>query len=632
MPDRNERDFRAAMERLTRQVSSSEPESVRTTYLAVPQEGTAYLAGSAVQPLGQLVERPSGLLIPAAAARRPEPLDLTTVYMTVTEVMGFDPGLDWALRAFGDIPFNFVVGFTTSLLAAWQSLTADKRDLDRQLIERSFTNEARLRAMNLQRSGRVLLAPQVLMIMTKLALFRAAPDAPQPTPQTSLLPVILLTIAEHLGDGGDISESDEEGSRRLAREIIANQHFNAPADPAQLTARFARRWFELPTERHADPLVMDVAELYKEATGIDLRDLAVVSLALCGGANEGRTLSDMGYLDKLRWERERIERILSLLSRTRDEFATLVREEEEEFGYGATDWAFSTFERFPLLRTGDQIQVLNSQMLMARVFGWLPFFDIQSALPGRANRAARGRFEGAFRHLTELYAREVIDCIAPSMSGGVARVFHEEELKSAYESPGVRIADCAVLYPAGWVVIEISTRRLTRPSAVAYSEAALDRDLESLVAEAEQIYSLIDQIRTNEQLLTGSQPSPGRRFYPVLTLTEGFPINPIVTTRVRDALTARGRGTLPDTAPLAIVELTTLELVEATQEQGGPSLPDILEGHQRSGLANASLRDYMVVDAGLNASRSRRIDRLFVLPFEWAASALAEIDAEHDSD
>ena len=80
-----------------------------------------------------------------------------------------------------------------------------------------------------------------------------------------------------------------------------------------------------------------------------------------------------------------------------------------------------------------------------------------------------------------------------------------------------------------------------------------------------------------EQRLTHAAPSPARRFHPIVVLTEGFPINPIVVTRLREKLRSLKIGVTEDTAPLAVLELTTLEFVEAYQEAGGKSLPQLLD-------------------------------------------------------
>jgi len=455
-----------------------------------------------------------------------------------------------------------------------------------------------------------------VLVLAKLAVRHCTHGTGPVGEEGRLVPALLLAVAEHLS-----SPVGDEDERRLQLEceIVANQYFNAPRDPAHLTARFVRRWMQIPREAGDDRERLDLEALYADVVGLPLVDVSVVALGLWAAAEPGHTRFEPSYFDLLGWEPARLEAVWQLLSADRITLLDSLNQEATELGGAGEQWAFSAFERYPLLRLEDHsVIVLSPDLLLRRVFGWLPFFDVRSGLRTSDKKGA-ARFESNFRKITELHGLEILTSIAAT---GGQRLYTEQELMSAYAAHGVKLADSALDYGDAWVVVEISTRQLTRNTAAGVSYDALGHDLDALLEKAKQLDSTIERLRSDERRLTGEARAVPRQFYPVLVASEGFPVGPITLTqlwaRVRDAGLLVGH----DVAPLQVVDFVELEIVEAVQEAGGPSLRALLAEKPNAGLAKASLRDYMVVERRLQPGRSARVDGLWQKPFDDVLNAM----------
>jgi hypothetical protein len=226
--------------------------------------------------------------------------------------------------------------------------------------------------------------------------------------------------------------------------------------------------------------------------------------------------------------------------------------------------------------------------------------------------------------LAERYALEVFDSITASGTSQ-QRVYGDTDLKRAHERHGRKVADVAIDYGDAWVVAEVTTSQLTRRSVAGQSDEPLVADLDKLVGEVAQIHDTIAALREDESSLTNSStPQSGRRFLPLLVVAEGFPVNPISLTLLRQRVRDRGLLTEQDTGPLEVVDVTELEIVEGLQEIGGPSLRELLEGKSQASFANMALRDYVLIELELAPPRPQRIENLFREAFRPALDALGD--------
>ena len=575
----------------------------------------------------RFISRPNGLLIPAGAAAMP--LDLASVYLSGSEVFGVAPTPALIADELGRMPFSFVLSFVAATLTEHRDPGVPVGRADREFADRWLGGSALVRARNLLRDpARRLVVPQAMYVLIKLAALHS-PDAVLPgvaAPRLALpyFGALEVIAAEHHElDHRDLVVDTEVGE--LASALVANQHLNQPLDEDHLMARFVRQWLDLPAERSTDKRVVDLEQAFVEVTGVPLQDVVVVAVALWARSAIGQPYLPPDYVTVRGWGNDRLAAALGLLTADLTTLRGLLRQEagEEE---SSPAWTFSTLERYPVVRFDDgALLVLDRNLLVRRIFGGLTLYDITAPLENGDHGARRraNRVRGCVRHLAEVYALELLEAATTSTSTA-PRVFGDAELQAALARPGRRLADAAVDYGDAWVVAEVTTSKLKRAS-VAASPVALSEDLNKLVDEAEQIHSTITALRTEEPALTGA-PAPARRFYPLLVVAEGFPVNPVSTELLRQRVHQRGLLTGTDVAPLEVVDTVELGMLQALAEQGGPSMREVFAGKEHAAFHRSSVRDYVLRECGYKPGRSARTSELLDRAFGLAMDALRPAD------
>jgi len=574
----------------------------------------------------RFVPTPGGLVVPEGVARGVAPMDLIKVYITAEELFGFSVPMSVVLDHVRRLPLECVLEFCAGWLNAQRRLGADHRAVDENFAAAYFSAPVRARAAGLLHDPRrVLVVPQGLFVLMKVACLQSG-DALLPGVDEGNAPLALIGLLDHLGGCDDSSGGEPtvvtRQARRLGREIISNQLFNSHRSEASGIRRFVRRWVELPTELAGHPRVRDMAAQFEDATGVTLADLVLVLFAMWGASTEGRPRFGLSYFDSLGWAPDRLERTLALFTADIPHLRAGVREEATAFDL---PWAIGTFERYPVVRmSDDSVLVLDAQLLGRRLLGILPLFDITHLLEQRGDRKLRRQIEGSYAHLSEAYALEVLT--AATSEAGSNRFFGEDALRAAY-GRARQVADAAIDYGDAWVVVEITTSRPQRGTVSGQSDAAVSADLDKLVGKAGQIESTIAAIRGDQTALTGAAPHPHPRFHPVLVVADGFPVNPISLTLLRERMRDAGVLQSHDIAPLEVLDLEELEIVEILVGGSGPSLRDLVAGHERSGMANAALREYILVELRLNprhgAKESAAMDRMM----NWVMAQVPDLAA-----
>lgn len=620
-------ELHTGLRRLRALLAGRQPAESQTGLVPV-EGGREMLLGTTVTPVqSRFVSRPSGLLIPAGAA--PMPLDLASVYLSGAEVFGAAPSPALIVQELGRMPFSFVLSFAAATLAEHRDPDVPAGQTDREFAERWLGGPALVRAHNLLRDPtRRLIVPQAMYVLIKLAA-RYSPDAvlpdvAAPRPVLPYFGALEVIAAEHDElDHRDLVVDTEVGA--LASALVANQHFNQPLDEDHLMARFVRQWLELPAERATDKRVIDLERAFVEVTGVPLRDVVVVAVALWARSAIGQPYVPPDQVVVRGLGRDRLAAALGLFTADLTKLRGRLRQEAGEED-SSPAWSFSTLERYPVVRFDDgALLVLDRNLLVRRVFGGLALYDITAPLEDGDRAAGRRakRVRGCVQHLAEVYALELLEAVASS-SSAVRRVFGDADLQAALARPGRRIADAAVDYGDAWVVVEVTTSKLKRAS-VAASPEALSEDLDKLVDEVEQIDSTIAALRTEEPALTGV-PAPARRFYPLLVVADGFPVNPVSTELLRQRVRRHGWLTGADVAPLEVVDTVELGLLQALAEQGGPSMRDVLAGKERAVFHRSSVRDYLLLECAVQPRRATRVSQLLDRAFRMAMDALRPAD------
>jgi hypothetical protein len=601
---------------LPRLLVGREPQGLPNEFLTALSPDAVYFTGTTTRVIqSRWRGTESGLILPEYMALPPSPIDQITVFLSSHEIFGVAPSLRSFVEQMKNMSSENVLINVAIIFANLRRPGARREDVDKVYATQWFLEPVRTRVLNLLRQpNRGLIVPQVLYLAVQHAMVFSG-DMLLPGISEGIFPLALLVIGESLGadlDGNDgVVVSRVPGA--LGREMISNQLLNTTTDEAHMIARFFRIWIELPRELEGEPEVADMAKGYEELVGVPLSDVLAVGLMLFSATAALRPVMPKEYLAGLPWGDERLTRSLDVFVADMPEFRYAVLQEVRA---ATTEWMFDSIGRYPVVRLWHGgLVVLDSNLLLNRLFGWLPIYDIAFAArrKGDAGKKKAHQLQQSLRRLTEKYCAEVLDAIAPSMQNH-RRVYHDAQLRRAFSGKrtrGVKIADAVIDYGDAWVVIELTTSKLKRESVFGISDAAVVEDLTKLVGEVEQIDSTIKELRAREERLTERVSLTRRRFYPLLVTAEGFPVNPVSLTLLREHVQDAGLLKEDDIAPLEVADIFELEIVEGLQEHGGPGLRELLEGKQRAGLWRCSLHDYILVELHLDSARPRRISRLW---------------------
>jgi hypothetical protein len=170
-------------------------------------------------------------------------------------------------------------------------------------------------------------------------------------------------------------------------------------------------------------------------------------------------------------------------------------------------------------------------------------------------------------------------------------------------------------------VVEVTTTTLNRKTTAGVSDQDVLGDFDKLVDEVAQIDGTIGSLRTTQTKLTGAPASSNRVFYPLLVVTEGFPVNPLTLSLLREKVRKKGLLAGADVAQLEVVDLVELEMLEALSESGGPGIAQILAKKRGAALRNCSVRDFILRELNLRPDRPKRLENLWPAPFNLIAEA-----------
>ena len=225
--------------------------------------------------------------------------------------------------------------------------------------------------------------------------------------------------------------------------------------------------------------LVDLAAVYEECSGVTLDDLTIVAGALWIGACRGVVLTPAVELETL-LPAGRVADVLSLISADPDTLREAVKAERAQ---RHTEWTFDAFRKYPVVRLGDLLLVVDQSYLVDRAFGWLPINDIRFPPRTRTRSRPAGHKKRAeqavhtLRRLSELYVSEVLHSITGQ--GGARRVYDDAELRTAFQEKKQKIADAAIDYGDTWIVVEVTTSQLQRDAATAVPGDAQVNDIDN---------------------------------------------------------------------------------------------------------------------------------------------------------
>lgn len=612
----------STVEQLRALVSSRHLEGLPEVGIVTLEEGRKYFTGTTLQIVQpEWVTTAGGLIIPKSVGVV-TPFDLIQSYVTASDFLGRPLGGDELVAALQRRP----IGHALRFVAYWMG-HLDKPDISTDLLERQFIDsyfggDSHSRALGMMRSKRRILVPQLLLALAKAAIAVCPEDPPKPDLALDDLPLVtaMLGIADHLGVGSKSVDVEAEGPKwgglppELALEMTSNLYFNSSYDEASLITRFVRMWVELASA--ADPNQQrSFAALFEEATGLSLMDVVTGTLAVWAHCVGGNFAVAPAYFKDTALGEPGGKQILDFLSADRRRLAEALGEEVAD----AFDWTYSTFERYPIVRmTNGDYLVLSPNLLLNRVFGGLCYFDALSKF-GK-NKKRKGALVQLRGDVTASFVLEGLERMFPPLLGGQKRVFTESDVQASLG--GGQVCDAVVDYGDAFLLFEVTFRRLTREAAAGRSIADLDNEIKNLIhAKGEQLDSTIKALRATPSALTAGTELR-RRYFPIIVVDDQFPVFPSMVEEYSNRLREAGFLEGPEVAPLEILSLEELDLVEGIFERHGKSLRDLLEMKARANLGHMSLKNFALVELRLFGHRPQRVGEQFKQFMKKAASHL----------
>ena len=614
------------------------PEKVRRLLRATGAERDALLRelfGSA--PPGQqdqaMYQLANGLIVPESAVTTADPLDRMRVYLTTEEILG--PGRTISLAAIIEGVKTVSLESTISWCAAWVAKLfhpgKTHREVDAEFLDSYIHGPYRTKIENLLRDPHaVLLAPQTLIVIAKIALEFCEPVG-EPPANEDVQPLITAALAlpTHLtAEVEDLVDDDlviDVNAGPMGVYLVANQLFNNAPNWQTAWAVYQRCLRELPRELADHPRVVDFEAAYFDATGVPLEDLVTVCAVVWAQTISGNPTLMFSYFDALKWDSDRLDAVLDLISATPERLRELLRADADSLG---VLWSTKTFDQLPLVRWRDRHTVLHPAWVVNRSTGLWPLLDVRRDL---GDRKRVSRVAASVEHTHEHFALEAVEDLV-----GAQRMYRDDALRRAYGKGG-KVADAAVDYGSSWVVVEVTTEGFQLKTVAGVSEQTLAEDVDDIVRKATQVEATIDNIRRNERALTGHAAAPGpRKFYPVVVVASKFAGNPVTFTMLSARLKAAGVLQADDCAPVEVLTLDDLLAMEGASEKYGFGFLDLLAEKASVEGPLVPMIEFLAHKLGHNAPLPARVERSWK---EWMGTAIERLreagdapGAEGDSD
>jgi hypothetical protein len=428
---------------------------------------------------------------------------------------------------------------------------------------------------------------------TRLADARRRLGLPPAGTMDLTIVAILLThlVADTMGRKAVDGEPRVGGlPQSLAMEMIQNTLFHQVGDVGDLLARTRLLWQGMDLAA-LQPQPRDLpVRMVEQATGAKYDPLVATAFALWARA-QAYSPDEPMLLDPQRLPAEiqpYLGSTLPVLTATADELAAAARGQ-------AADWQMLPLQEHPVVALSNGLLVLDETYLMDRVatgLFWL-VHDYEKATYGDA---AAHTWRGNHGDLFEQLAERRIRRLAPPSLGSAPTFFTEADLRDAYPGPGKKHCDAGIDYGSTVVLAEVVSGQVSVSTRTLGEPQALQNDLERLVfKKTRQLHDtalrLLDAShKGTAQLLGRGAP----RIHPVIVQGGQFPHSE-VTRRLIDGQLSEER-LLQDAriAPLSIVGLDDLELVELLRQRDGVSFPELLDGWRNSIYANTGLRNYLI--------------------------------------
>jgi hypothetical protein len=456
----------------------------------------------------------------------------------------------------------------------------------------------------------ILLAARKVIEANANGLVR--PDMP-PVPAAFLLAQAVLDGFEKLTapTGQDLYPTMDAA---LAHETVMNFLFYASDDPAAQLERALRLWSSFPPRPRAR-LRCPPEELLVEATGLHIATIAEFGICLWAMLH---VLPEMQppYLpmwDDLPFVADIRAKMLDLVAATPDDLANRLSRS------GNGPWSFLAFEETPVILLKDRPPLVLDQVFLWRRLSSSLFYDVLDQEQKNGGRKASRAWSAAYGDMVEQMADDLLMRLSIPYDGGGVAYWDGDALKASFARPGHRTADGALAFGESAIVTEIVSSGMTLESRTAGDFVALLKDLDKqLWRKVEQLSSTVDDLRSHGDNLSGWPSEPVRVFLPLLVEGREFARMPVTHAYIESEISKRGLFSPAGTMPLAVIDISELEMLLAIKESKGQPLPILLRewvsGPRRGWpLGNHLMETYSDLAAELRPAHSMAgIEAIFV--------------------
>ncbi|MGI8650149.1 MAG: hypothetical protein ACR2KW_07200 [Rubrobacter sp.] len=560
------------------------------------------------------------LSVPERSQMQPKvavPMDYVSVYITLEDYVGEDQMPDSGARAVADEilarrnPSVLLLGLSvlnhlSRGLKENRGLADEFREALRPDLRAAFDEwfsegerEDEPKTMLLSRQG-ILAAMKGVLLAHPNLKSEGARNLEAP----SVLEAILLVHAVSCRFKRDeLEEYSTEGSEKigavypvgLTMELVRNGLFYVQDSDEWRLARTLDYWQIFARKKTRVSLRAAPRALLSEALGMEFEDFFALALWLWLNAiNRDPRTGDRFLLQAdfpgVGLPPKTIRRFVELVSAEPHEIAEKLEEGTD------TSFDFLPFQSRPVLRLENKLLVLDEDFLLEKFTSGIFWAVHDHEKFEREDEAGRSRWNEAHGEVIEMMAQERLERISPVLfeRDGSRRktYFSEEDLKTTYSKS--KIADAAVDYETEFLAVEVVGGQPVVGTRVQGNPKSFEADTRKLIVhEAEQLDGICSSLIEDQKRLTGYEPLPGREIVPAIVVGGGYPSDAISRTYVDELLANKGLLQQKEVAPLCILNLAELELLEGLRE-AGEKPARLLIDWRRSSLHAVSFWNYVL--------------------------------------
>jgi len=478
----------------------------------------------------------------------------------------------------------------------------------RPFIDAVIANEAEPHFF-LARQTIMLAAREVIL---KGGLGEARPDG------SPLMTAVMLTHAL----ASDIGPLNEGGPNvwpgmpvAALMELVANASFNTNEWWVSQLDRLWRIWIRYGS-RPNEPLARaSFDQLVRDALGLDIGAIALLSLALAVPALHWRYPSPILMPRQFVTDAKvsEIDAFLSYVAADVDDLRRRLQQQE-------APWGFLPFEESPVIDFGSELLVFDSDFLMKRATTGL-YWAVAKSETKRGGEKGFRAWSKAHGLAVEAAAEEQMKTLVQTprligTPGSHQTHFTESDLQRAY--PGKkgragRQCDGVIWLPRCWIAFEV----------VAFYVKVSARqglDIEVFRGDTNKLMNELGQLDATAKNLLGDGgraligfPSPDIRVQPILVQGGYFPLHPLISAYIDDRVKAERLFARSSVGPYerdsriskpVIIHMDELETLEALAERHEDVI-QMIDDWQRSTRRAGPLKNFLVA-----ANRDERPSRL----------------------